>query len=161
MRNRWIGLVGLLLALWMGAGRWLFGIGGELSWWYVPLITVGYALLQLWLVRRLRITRERGRRTSRSTIVSLVLSWLCALGFGFTVPDIVGGELVSILSHLGGAEWLEMSIGICNPLGIIAFACAVAAVAFAAADARDPRPEEDEDEDGEPRMLRHPLDPAA
>lgn len=158
MRSLWIGLIGLLLALWMGAGRWLFGIGGDLTWWYVPLITVTYALLQFWLVRRIRITRDRGRRTSRSTYVSLALSWACAVGFGFTVPDRVGDELVSILSHLAGPETLGMSIGVCNPLGIIAFACAIAAVAFSAADGRDPRPEEDEF-DGEPQMLPHPLHP--
>lgn len=128
----------------MGAGRWVFGIGGELTWWYVPLIAVPFAALQVWAARRLQIAADRGRRIGRAPFVALMLSWACAVAFGFTVPDLVGGELVSIVSHLAGPESLGMSIALCNPFGILAFATAIAAVAFAAAAGREPRPEEDE-----------------
>lgn len=128
----------------MGAGRWVFGIGGELTWWYVPLIAVPFAALQVWAARRLQIAAHRGRRIGRAPFVALMLSWACAVAFGFTVPDLVGGELVSIVSHLAGPESLGMSIALCNPFGILAFATAIAAVAFAAAAGREPRPEEDE-----------------
>lgn len=162
MNSRIVAIVGAVLALWMAAGRWAFGIGGELTWWYLPTIGLVFAALQLWLARRLRITRGRGRRTSRSTIVTLVLAWACAIGFGFTVPDAHGGELVSILSLAAGAGFpAEMSFALCNPLGIVAFALAIASLVFAHADARDPRPEEDEDEEydkpGEGGMAPHPL----
>lgn len=151
--------VGAALALWMAAGRWLFGIGGALTWWYLPTIGLVYLALHLWLAQRIRITRNRGRRTGRSTVVSLALSWTCALGFGLTVPDLSGGELVSLLSLAAGSTMSsEMSIALCNPLGIIAFACLIASLAFAYADVRDPRPEEDDDEDLEGGgMVPHPL----
>ena len=141
----------------MAAGHWVFGIGGPLTWWYLPTIGIGFAALQLWLSRQLRITRDRGKRTSRSTVVSLILAWVCAIGFGLTVPNNVGGELVSILSLASGSSFsAEMSIALCNPLGIIVFALTIVSIAFAFADARDPKPEEDEDF-GETPMVPHPL----
>src|SRR5690606_1164493 len=123
--------------LWMGAGRWVFGLGGELTWWYLPLIGVPFIVLQLLTIRRIRIAEDRGRRAGRAPYAALALSWVCALGFGLTVPDLVGGELVSVLSHAAGAEWLGMSIALCNPLGIIALATAGAALGFAIAAGRD------------------------
>ncbi|SDQ17290.1 hypothetical protein [Leucobacter chromiiresistens] len=145
MRSPIVVVVGVVLALWMSVGRWPFGIGGSLTWWYVPTIGFVFAGLQLWLAHRLRVTAARGRRTSRSTIVSLILAWLSAVGFGLTVPDRVGDDLVSVLSLASGSDFsVEMSLALCNPLGILAFALAIAALAFAYADARDPKPEEDE-----------------
>lgn len=155
--SRVVAVVGGVLALWMAAGRWMFGIGGSLTWWYLPTIGLLFIALNLWLSRRLSITRHHGRRTSRSTIVSLALSWACAIGFGLTVPDLSGGDLVSVLSLAAGSSFSsEMSIALCNPLGILAFALLVASVAFAYGDARDPKPEEDE-EPGEGGMVPHPL----
>jgi hypothetical protein len=109
------------------------------------------------MARRVRITRDRGRRTSRSTVVSLALSWACAIGFGLTVPDLVDDRLVSVLSLAAGSAFSgEMSIALCNPLGILAFALLIASIVFAYADARDPKPEEDE-HPGEGGMVPHPL----
>lgn len=169
-RNLILGAIGVILALWMGLGRWAFGIGGQLSWWYVPLITLPYALLQLWTVRRLKIAKDRGRRAGRAPFVTLALSWLCALGFGLTAPDLpvggaagaTGGDLASVLTHLAGDDWLGMSIALCNPLGIIAMTTAIVALAFAFAAGREPRPEEDElleaaGQATESGMVPHPL----
>lgn len=163
-RNLILGLVGVLCALWMGLGRWIFGIGGELTWWYAPLIAVPFAVLQIWTVRRLRAASDRGRPAGRAPYVALALSWACAVGFGLTVPDVHGGELVSILSHLAGDDWIGMSVALCNPLGIIAFATAIAAVSFAHSAGRTRRLSEDEILDaaeaaGEPvrGMVEHPL----
>ncbi|SJN09293.1 hypothetical protein FM113_05765 [Leucobacter sp. 7(1)] len=140
----------------MALGRWPFGIGGSLSWWYVPTIGLIFAGLQLWLARRISITRARGKRTGRSTIVTLILTWVCAIGFGFTVPDLANGQLESILSLASGSAFsAEMSIALCNPLGIIAFVLATASIMFAYSDARDPKPEEDEGLEG--TMVAHPL----
>ncbi len=146
----------------MAVGRWAFGAGGELTWWYAPLIGLPFALLQLFTVRRLRIAEDRGRPAGRSVFVALALSWVCALGFGLTVPDLVDGELVSVMGVLGGQTWNDMAIALCNPFGIIAFATVGAALIFAFAAGRDPRPSEDdlldEAEAGEVRMVRHPLE---
>ena len=127
----------------MGAGRWAFGIGGELTLWYVPLIALPFAILQLAVVHRIRVAERRG----------------CAIGFGFTVPDSVDGQLVSIFSLLAGESQLGMSIALCNPFGIIAFAGIIAALIFAAQAARDPRPSEDDllDAAEQLAMVEHPL----
>lgn len=157
MRSPIVAIVGIVLALWMAVGRWPFGIGGALTWWYLPTIGLVYAGLSLWLAHRVSVTRARGHRTGRATVVSLILSWASALGFGLTAPDRVGDELVSILSLASGTAFsAEMSIALCNPFGIIAFTLLAFALGFAAADARDPRPEEDEEYPGEGRMLPHP-----
>ena len=140
----------------MGWGRWLFGLGGELTWWYVPLITLPFAWLQLWTVRRMRIAVDRGRRVGRAPYVALALSWVSALGFGLTVPDVVNGELMSIAGSLWGPLANELAIAFCNPFGIIAFATTIIALAYAAAAGREPRPEEDELADG--GMVPHPFE---
>lgn len=151
-RNLILGAIGVILALWMGLGRWPFGIGGVLSWWYVPLITVPFAALQLWTVRRLRIAKDRSRRAGRAPFVALALSWACAIGFGLTAPDLpaggaagsTGGDMASVLTHVAGGDWIGMSIALCNPLGIIAMATSVFALVFAFSAGREPKPEEDE-----------------
>ena len=161
MRSRVVAIVGVVLALWMAVGRWPFGIGGSLTWWYLPTIGLVFAWLQIWQSRRLAVTTARGRRAGRSTIVTLILAWLCAIGFGLTVPDRVGDDLVSILSLAAGSSFSsEMSLALCNPLGILAFAFAIASLCFTYADARDPKPEEDEYLDEHPEaggMAPHPL----
>jgi len=170
VRNLISGGVAVILALWMGFGRWLFGIGGHMTWWYAPLIALPFLILQWWTLQRMSVARSRGCRIGRAPIVALVLSWLCALGFGFTAPDIqaggsaglTGDGSASILSHLAGPEWIGMSIALCNPLGIIALALSIAALGFAFAAGREPRPEEDElleaaGQATESGMLPHPL----
>ncbi|GAA1321559.1 hypothetical protein ACFSWE_12620 [Leucobacter albus] len=163
MKSVFVTVMGLVLAVWMSAGRWFFGIGGSLTWWYVPAIGLTYAVLLLWVGHRMAVTEQRGRRTGRAVWVALILSWVCAVGFGFTVPDNVGGELDSIISHASGSQFsAEMSIALCNPLGILAFSLAFVALGFAIANGREPRPEEDELLDAaeaaaELRMVEHPL----
>lgn len=162
MKSTIVMVIGVVMAAWMSAGRWLFDLGGSLTVWFVPAIGLTYALIMLWLAQRITITRRRGRRTGRAVYVSLILSWACAIGFGFTVPDRVNGELVSILSSVSGSDFsVDMSIALCNPLGIIAFTLAFIAVGFAIANGRDPRPEEDElfdDDSTDGGMVPHPLE---
>ena len=163
MKSVVVTVIGLVLAAWMSLGRWAFGLGGGLTWWYLPGIGLTYALLSWWIGRRLTLATRRGRRTGRSVWVALILSWVSAIGFGFTVPDSVNGELVSILSNSVGSQFsAEMSIALCNPLGILAFALAFVALGFAIAAGREPRPEEDEllygdDDSGSGGMVPHPL----
>ena len=158
MRNRVLGVVGIFLAVWMGAGRWAFGIGGDLTIWFVPLITVPFIVLQLWSLRRARVAADRGRPVGRQFYVATIVAWLCAIGFGFTVPDSVHGELVSVMSLLVGEDALGMSIALCNPFGIIAFSGIIAALIFAIMAGRDPRPSEDDLlGDAEVIMVNHPL----
>ncbi|WP_446430299.1 hypothetical protein [Leucobacter sp. 1207-22] len=158
MKNAVVTTIGLVLAAWMSLSHWAFGIGGPLTWWYLPCIGLTYAALQLWFVQRLRVTEAKGKRTSRSTIVALILSWVSAIGFGLTVPNEVAGELVSIVSPAsGGGLSIGMSIALCNPLGIIAFTIAGIAIGFAFTDSRDKRTEDEEYYPGEGEMPKHPL----
>ena len=158
VKNAVVTTIGLLLAAWMSLSHWAFGIGGPLTWWYLPCIGLTFAALQLWLAQRMRVTVANGKRTSRSTVVAIILSWACAVGFGLTVPNEVAGELVSIVSPAsGGGLSIGMSIALCNPLGIIAFAIGGIAVAFAINDSRDKREEEEEYYPGEGEMPKHPL----
>ncbi|MEB4615130.1 hypothetical protein [Leucobacter sp. M11] len=145
MFSRFVFVVGLLLAAWMSLSGWVFGIGGDLSAWYVPTIGLTVAMTHWFIAGRLRVTVERKHRTGRGTIVALVLAWLCAIGFGFTVPNRHEGELVSIMSHLTSPENLGLSIGICNPLGIIAITLMGIALTFAALDARGPKADTDDE----------------
>lgn len=138
--------ISIVLALWMCAGRWLFGIGGWLTWWYLPTIGLTYVLCHMWVARRMKLAKAKGRSWSRGTIVSLILSWVCAIAFGIMVPDNHNGELITIIDHLGGIAWREMAIALCNPFGIIAITLIGSAVGFAIADSRDPRPEFEEPE---------------
>lgn len=155
--SRVVMIVGLIMAVWMSAGRWLFGTGGSLTWWYLPTIGLVYAAASYWLARRMTTTRNRGHRLGRATIVTLALSWACAIGFGFLVPDNMGGQLHSIMSHAAGSAFsVEMTIALCNPAGIIAFTLLGASIAFAYADARDKVAPEDEAYEGEGQMSPHP-----
>uniref|UniRef100_UPI003A89E503 hypothetical protein n=1 Tax=Leucobacter sp. BZR 635 TaxID=3378705 RepID=UPI003A89E503 len=163
MKSVFVTVMGLVLAVWMSAGRWFFGIGGSLTWWYVPAIGMTYAVLMLWIGHRIAVTEQRGRRLGRSVWVTLALSWVCAIAFGLTVPDNVGGELISIVSHAAGSQFsAEMSIALCNPLGIIAFTLAFFALGIAIANGKDPKVTEDElldaaEELSASQMVPHPL----
>lgn len=153
----------------MGLSHWVFGIGAELSWWYFGLIAIPYLVLQLWAVWRLKIAVDRGRRIGRAPYVAQALSWACAIGFGFTSPNMTAGaeagltgeQMTSVLSHLAGNDWIGMSIALCNPFGIIAMSTAIFALVFAYTTGRPPRTEEDEQRDleafaTESGMVPHP-----
>lgn len=135
----------IVLALWMGAGRWLFGIGGSLTWWYLPSIGLAYVATHVWVANRIAATRKRGLPTSRAVRVGLIVSWCNAVAFGFTVPDRHGDGLETIISHLLGDGWREMAIALCNPFGIISFVFIGVAIGFAMYDSRGPHPRDDED----------------
>lgn len=141
-----------VLALWMSAAHWLFGVGGWLTWWYLPSIGLTYICLHLWVARRINLTRRKGYRLKRATVVSLAISWFCAILFGFTVPNMHDGSLITLFDLAAGEEYRDFAIGLCNTVGILAFAFLGAAIAFAISGSRDPRPEPDES-DGPIQMV--------
>lgn len=158
MLSRTIVPVSIVLALWMSAGRWLFGIGGSLTWWYLPSIGLAYVAAHVWVANRVALTQRRGFKRSRGVIVGLIVSWANAIAFGITVPDRHGDGLETIISHLLGEGWREMAIALCNPFGILSFVFIGVAVGFAIHDSRGPRPDEDDHEvDSTGHMAPHPL----
>ncbi len=139
----------------MSAGTVFFGLGSFLNWWYAP-IGIIYLWLSVLLARRIRLVQQKGYELKRATPNFAILSWLSALGFGFTVPGMRDGTLEPILGLWFGEFWREMSIALCNPLGITAIGYLGAALGFAISRSRDPRPEEDEGME-EIQMIQHPL----
>lgn len=130
----------------MTASHWLFGMPGWLTYWYVPTIGAAYLLCHIWVLRRMKLTERKGYHTTRGTYVSLILSWVCAILFGFTVPNYADTELVTLMDLAAGEEYRGLAIGLCNTLGILSLALLGSAVGFSIADSRDPRPEMEEPE---------------
>lgn len=131
--------VGVLVALWVSLGRFLFGVGGLLAPLF--LLTLGFAIGVLCVFVALAVVRarRRGLRTGRAAWTLLVVSWLLGVLLGLTIPDITPAGWQTIVS--GTAEpGLGLAIGVSNPLGILCVGTAIAALVLANRDARGPRP---------------------
>lgn len=115
-----------LVALWVVAGRMLFGVSGPM----VAILgySLGPALFILLLIAGVKTTanafRSRPAGAPAKTCALLLAAWLAATGFGFTVPDF-GGNGGSAMSALAGEAALGMSTALCNPLGIISVGLAI------------------------------------
>lgn len=135
-------IAGLLVALWIVFGRFLFGRGGELTLAYL-LIGVLIVVLNVFIGRALSRATTRRFAVRPSTWATLIASWGCGLLLGVTIPDITPNGLQTILS---GTEqpWLDVAIGVANPAGIIMTALTITALALANQDAHGPRPHEDD-----------------
>jgi len=135
-------LVGLALALWIVAGRFLFGIGGGLTFAYL-LIGILIATLHALISRAVRRVGERGFSLRPATRGTLIASWGCGALLGLTIPDLTPDGLQTILT--GSTQpWLEVAIGVANPAGILTIAFSIIALVLASQDARGPRPHEDD-----------------
>ncbi len=135
-------LVGLGLALWIAAGRFLFGIGGELTLAYL-LIGILFATLHALISRAVVRVGERGFALRPSTKGTLIASWGCGALLGLTIPDLTPDGLQTILT--GSTQpWLEVAIGVANPAGILAIAFTIIALVLARQDVHGPRPHEDD-----------------
>lgn len=134
-------LVGTLIALWMGAGRALVGAGGDFMPWYLASMTLVFVVLQALISWRLLVAVKLGFPIRPRTVVFIVLSWALGIAFGFLVPDMVDGTLVSAFSLLvdpAGADptIIEFAIGFSNPLGIISIGVSAAALIIAWMDSK-------------------------
>lgn len=152
MLSRLLLPVSLVLALWMCAGHWLFNLGGWLTWWYLPTIGLVYVACHYWVMNRLGVIKAKGRTPGRGIIISLITSWVLAILFGFTVPNMHDGSLITLFDHFAGEEYRDLSIGLCNTIGVISITFLGAAVGFSIARARDPKPEM-EDPEGPIQMV--------
>lgn len=135
---------GVVLALWVSLGRFLFGVGGLLA--PVFLLTLGFTIGVVYVFIALAVVRarRRGYRTGGIAWALLIVSWVLGALLGFMIPDITPTGWQTIVS--GGAEpGLGLAIGLSNPLGIICLGTAIAALVFANRDARGPRPSDPED----------------
>ena len=126
-----------LVALWVVAGRLLFGISGPM----VAILgySLGPVLFILLLIAGVKTTANalKGRPAGApvKTCALLLVAWLAAIGFGFTVPDI-GDNGGSVMTALAGESALGMSTALCNPLGIISLGLAITVAVTAWRDAK-------------------------
>lgn len=135
-------LIGVALAAWIVFGRFLFGIGGELTLAY-SLIGVFVVALHVFIGRALARTAARGFTTRASTRGTLMAAWGCGILLGLTIPDLTRGGLHTILS--GDTEpGLGVAIGVANPAGIVMIALTIIALVLATQDSRGPWPAEEE-----------------
>ncbi|MFW0182223.1 hypothetical protein ACN082_01775 [Rothia sp. CCM 9417] len=123
----------LLSALWVVAGRSLFGADGSL----LPIfaISLGPILAGLMLAAAYFSGKEMklqkaGKRAGLPPRTALVwgATWLMALIFGFLVPDRLDGTVVSAASSLLGGDFIGLSAGFGNPAGILTYAFATASL---------------------------------
>lgn len=135
-------LAGVAIAAWIVFGRFLFGVGGELTLAYLP-IGVLVVVLHAFIGRALSRTAARGFTPRRSTWGTLITAWGCGILLGLTIPDVTETGLQTILT--GAAQpWLDVAIGVANPAGIIMIAFTIIALVLASQDAHGPRPVEDD-----------------
>lgn len=135
-------IAGIALGAWMGAGRALFGAGGDFLLAYSLTVGVAIAAINVFTGLQLRKAKRIGRRIHLQTVIALVVAWVGGIGFGITVADQTADGLVSLMSLWGGEILLGMSIGLSNPFGILALGGSIAALVFARLDVRGPKPEE-------------------
>jgi hypothetical protein len=140
---------GVVLAAWIVGGRYLFGVGGELTPVFASTIGLALVALHFFAGRAIARTARRGRRTRPAVVATLAAAWGCGILLGFTIPDITPHGLQTILSTLAGPGSLDLVVGLSNPLGIVMLATSIAALVLASGDAsgRPLRAEEDDDED--------------
>ncbi|WP_145173735.1 hypothetical protein [uncultured Rothia sp.] len=124
----WAAVPGALLcALWITAGRALFGAGGSLVGIFA--ISFGPALLAIlgvaawWMWHDAK--RYEGSVGTTSTLAVLQLvTWAIAFIFGMLCPDVVDGKTVSAASKILGEDFIGLSAGFGNTSGILTFVAA-------------------------------------
>lgn len=136
-----IPVVGVLLAAWVTAGRFLFGVGGSLTPAY-SLIGLTVVVLYVFIGRALRRTARTGRSTRPAVFGTLGASVGCGILLGLMIPDVTPGGLQTILTR-AAEPGLGIVVGIANPLGVVMVATAIFSLVLANGDAigrwdRDP-----------------------
>ena len=123
----------VLCAVWIVAGRGLFGAAGSLTLIYA--LTLGPALLAVLGLAAHWAGRDAARHATRATTPALAavlpLTWALALIFGFLIPDRQDGRVVSGLSAAFGDDLVGLSAGFGNTFGILTFVGAFACLILA------------------------------
>ncbi|WP_345443885.1 hypothetical protein [Rothia endophytica] len=136
-----MGPLGVLAALWITAGRSLFGAGGSLvpvfAISFGPALAVLYLLATYYAWQEVKLQRA-GVSAGLPLVTALVqvVGWLLAAVFGLLVPDRVDGVTVSAASALLGHDLVGLSAGFGNTAGILTFAFAIAVLLLTLASRR-------------------------
>lgn len=146
-RSAWLGilviLVGLIVAAWVAVGRFLFGIGGSMTPWYLLLGTAIF-VGQCFAGRAIILTARRGYHSRAWTMVIVAFSWGFGLLCGATLPDNTPLGMQTIVSGTQPTG-LGIAIGVTNPCAIVCLSLTGATIFLGYYDARGRRPKYDED----------------
>ncbi|WP_129656583.1 hypothetical protein [Rothia halotolerans] len=131
----------VLAALWVTAGRSLFGAGGELLGIFA--ISLGPLMLVVMGAASVLMHRDARRYTRRVTTPLLsftqAATWVLALFFGLLIPDRVDGRTVSAVSEIAGDHLVGLSAGFGNTVGILTYVAAFATLIIASTEQRRSR----------------------
>lgn len=136
----WCAVPGAIFcALWVTAGRALFGAGGSLVGIFA--ISVGPALLLVLLLGARWMWQDARRfagapATTRPLALLQPVCWAIAFVFGMLCPDRHDGKTVSAASQLLGEDFVGLSAGFGNTAGILTFVAAFAVFFVALGEAR-------------------------
>ncbi|QPZ37078.1 hypothetical protein [Paramicrobacterium chengjingii] len=131
-------LIGIALAAWIGFGRVLFGwsgtIGMIMSLTIAPLGLVLHGAAGL----SMRTAVRRGHSIRRA-IVAFVLAAGSGVLFGATVPEITEAGARSFMAPTGEPWAVEMTVALCNPLGIVYLGMSTTTLVLSRTAVRGPR----------------------
>ncbi|XKH54146.1 hypothetical protein LG293_14005 [Citricoccus nitrophenolicus] len=118
--RRWTARLGWVLAVaipaWMAVGRVLTDSAGNLTPVYAA--TLAPVLLVLSVVALAVPARRQARYPSVRACTVLLISWVCGIALGFTLPD-TGEGASSVLGAWAGPGAEGAAAALSNPLGII------------------------------------------
>ncbi|MDH6236686.1 hypothetical protein [Cryobacterium sp. CG_9.6] len=126
---------GIAVAAWISFGRYLFGIGGDLTIIYATTLGVIFATLLSLTGLAVRRTARRGFENRGVTHAFLIASGVIGLLLGLTLPDSTPRGLQTIITGPTQPA-LDIAIGIANPLGVIGIATAIIALVLSIRDSR-------------------------
>lgn len=125
-------VLALVAALWIVAGRALFGAGGTL----VPIFAVSFGPMlfivmacAVWLMRK--DAKMHGGATTPLIALVYCGAFVLAVIFGFLVPDRQDEQIVSAASRVFGDSFVGLSAGFGNTFGILTMCLAVASLILA------------------------------
>lgn len=122
----------VLTAVWITAGRSLFGAGGDLVGIFAisfgPLLFLILGLAAFFSFKDAKLNGGSRAGFPPSVAVTQLVSWVLALIFGMLVPDRLDGRTVSAAASLFGEDFIGLSAGFGNTFGILTFCFAFAAL---------------------------------
>lgn len=130
-------VLALALAAWVGFGRVLFGWTGTIGMIMSLTVAPIGLVLQGTAGLAMRAAVRRGHSIRRA-VVACVLAVGSGVLFGATVPEVTDAGVRSLMAPTGQTWAVEMTIALCNPLGIVYLATTIATVVFSRLAVRGP-----------------------
>lgn len=132
----------LFVAAWFVLATVPLGGPGERAVIWLTALALPLGVL-LWIsaaLMRMDVVCHRPRVSSAASTWSVLAAWGCALVLGAFLPDKIDGRGQSqFTAAVGGQDYVGLSAGFANTVGVLTFVAAVAAVISTAIDLRGTR----------------------